>query len=59
VPNYLVDISVEYMNETEKAYQFLTPEGELIWLPKSQIEYSDGTCTLPRWLAEKKGLLND
>ena len=53
----LIDIAVALKHETPKAYLVETGEGEM-WLPKSQAERnSDGTFTLPEWLAKEKGLI--
>jgi hypothetical protein len=67
----LIDIDVQIMDEREKAIAVAdgsieaTERGERIkwfWLPRSQIEIisrdeNDATITLPRWLAEEKGLV--
>jgi hypothetical protein len=50
-----------------EAIQVLVEEtGELLWLPLSQVEEShfhtktgEGRCTIPDWLARKKGLLSE
>ena len=62
----VADYSLIYTAETEKALGVRQTEDEedLIWLPKSQIEF-DGkeyrrgqviTVTIPDWLAEKHNL---
>jgi len=59
----LVDLDVSLVHETEFAF-LVTVDGEKdIWIPKSQCELDlgtakrSGTLTLPRWLAEDKGLV--
>ena len=53
----LIDLAVEIRHETANA--FLVHDGHRdVWLPKSQTERnSDGTFTLPEWLAKEKGLI--
>lgn len=66
----LVDLDVVVVRETEAAYGIDdgTQEGPrkaLVWVPKSQSEieytsegrYRSATITMPRWLAEEKGLV--
>lgn len=59
----LVDISLEFLRETEKAIQVTEDSGKTKhWLPKSQIEYDlkeNGSVEvqLPRWLYEEKGFI--
>ena len=59
----LIDIEVGLHAETEKAIA-VSDTGDskdVVWLPKSQIEFvknkSTITVTLPEWLANKKGLI--
>lgn len=53
----LTDIAAELRHETERAYLIFDGDQE-IWLPKSQAERNtDGTFTLPEWLAKEKGLI--
>ena len=53
----LIDILLVWRHETERAYLIFDGDNE-VWLPKSQCERnSDGTFTLPEWLAREKGLL--
>lgn len=53
----LTDIAAELRHETERAYLIFDGAQE-VWLPKSQAERnSDGTFTLPEWLAKEKGLI--
>lgn len=56
--NELVVIDIDGISrETEKAKLFQTAEGE-IWIPLSQIsDEGDDVITIPRWLAEEKGLV--
>jgi len=53
----LVDISAELRGETEKAFRLY--DGQYTeWVPKSQVEQnSDGTFTMPEWLAKEKGFI--
>lgn len=67
----LTDITVIFVKETEKALGVRKTEDSsfVIWLPKSQIEFStEGSgphvlktgyveVTLPEWLAQEKGLI--
>lgn len=61
----LVDVRGSFQFETAAAYavkfdedQFAS-EAEVVFLPKSKTEKnSDGTFTIPYWLAEEKGLLD-
>lgn len=51
---------VEERVETARAYLLVMKTGEEVWFPKSQIKNLDwdkGRVTVPRWLAEEKGLL--
>lgn len=60
----LVDLSVQLLHETEKAYLVTdsTPE-KGVWIPKSQCELEKSsvggvwTITMPEWLAHDKGLI--
>jgi hypothetical protein len=53
----LIDIAGELRGETDKAsriYDGKTTE----WVPKSMVEEnSDGTFTMPEWLAQDKGFI--
>lgn len=44
--------------DTERAYAIEDDDG-IVWLPKSQVDLdeSDGTFTMPEWLAIEKGLV--
>ncbi len=56
--NELVDIIAILLHETERAFLIVIDEGDRrIWLPKSLVEYDDGTFTMPEWLAMEKGLI--
>lgn len=54
---------VKFGRETEGALQVTVPDGEMIWLPWSQIENvlreKDGTgeVTMSLWIAQQKGLV--
>lgn len=53
-----IEVSVDSpVAETDAAYGFEI-DGELVWLPKSQVIYDEatGTVSVPEWLAIKKGL---
>jgi hypothetical protein len=53
----LVDIEVEIRYSTERAIMVWDGERE-VWLPKSQVEINtDGTVTMPEWLAKEKELI--
>ncbi len=52
----LVDIPAKLIAESEKAFQ-LDLGGDVFWLPKSQVEFDGRTLTLPKWLAENRGIL--
>jgi hypothetical protein len=53
----LIDIAAEVRGETEKAWR-LHDGTKTEWVPKSQVEQnSDGTFTMPLWLAKDKGFV--
>jgi hypothetical protein len=57
----LVDIAGQLKHETERAFLMFDGVKE-VWLPKSQVEFerggrSEGTFTMPEWLAKEKGLI--
>lgn len=61
----VADYDLLYVSETEKALAVRSSEDhEMIWLPKSQIEYEDRNykrhevicVTIPDWLAEQHNL---
>lgn len=65
--NETVEIAFDGIKaETDKAF-LLEIDGEEEWIPKSQIESwkmkeskwgkKSGTCEIPEWLAEEKGLI--
>lgn len=53
----LFDVAAEKRGETEKALRLF--DGRVTeWVPKSQVEdNSDGTFTMPEWLAKDKGFI--
>jgi hypothetical protein len=53
----LIDIAGELRGETEKAFRIY--DGKTTeWVPKSQVEQnSDGTFTMPLWIAQEKGFI--
>lgn len=54
----LTDITADLKHETEKAFLINNDRGEDVWLPKQFVENnSDGTFTMPEWLAIDKGLV--
>ncbi len=56
----LIDLAVVIIRETDKAYGVTEDEdGEIIWLPKSQVEWDEDSTTMamPEWLAKDKGLI--
>jgi hypothetical protein len=53
----LVDIAAELRHETLKAWLIYDGDQEM-WVPKSLVENnSDGTFTMPEWLAKKIELI--
>lgn len=54
----------EIRSETEKAFLLVLEDGELLWMPKSQIsdvdDYSvgdtDAVVSVTEWIANQKGL---
>lgn len=55
--NELFDLAAEIKGETEKAWR-LSDGTRTEWVPKSQVENnSDGTFTMPVWLAMEKGFM--
>lgn len=56
-PDRLIDIAVEAKGETPAAYR-LYDGARTEWVPKSQCEdNTDGTFTMPEWLAREKGFI--
>lgn len=53
----LVDIAAEIKGESDKAWR-IYDGAKTEWVPKSQVEKnSDGTFTMPEWLAQEKGFI--
>jgi hypothetical protein len=53
----LVDIAAQVQAETARAWR-LFDGTKTEWVPKSQVEQnSDGTFTMPEWLAKDKGFI--
>ncbi len=55
----IIDIAVQVVRETDKAFG-VTEDGEaIIWLPKSQVEWDEdaSTMAMPEWLAKEKELI--
>lgn len=56
---------VECIAETEQAILILTPDGEKIWVPQSQVDDTSevyekggtGTLVVSAWFAQKRGWL--
>lgn len=57
----LIDLSVLFVRETEKAWCVDAGGKKDVWLPKSQCQLERGvrvdTLTLPEWLAKEKELI--
>lgn len=54
----LVDVDAKVIHESESGRAWLVDTGSMTcWLPKSQCERDGLTITMPRWLAEEKGLV--
>lgn len=54
----LIDIDATLVHETAKAYLLDVGGPNNIWVPKEPVENNgDGTFTMPRRLAEEKGLV--
>lgn len=57
-----VEEGVTFMRETDAAIQVTTKDGEIIWLPFSQVESIErerdgtGSITMTKWIAQQKGL---
>ena len=56
-PVELVDVPVEVVGETALAWKVDAGGLEPIWLPKSQVEITDGIAAMPEWLANRHGLI--
>jgi hypothetical protein len=55
-PPEMVEIAGEVRAATEKAVQFY--DGKVtVWLPRSQIEETEGGLRVAKWLALKNGLI--
>jgi hypothetical protein len=54
-----VDVTADLVHETEKAYLLRSDTGDEAWVPKAAVEYdrAEGVFTMPRRLAEEKGLV--
>ncbi len=53
----IVEIEAELRRETEKAYLLYDGSTEA-WVPKAQVEdNSDGTFSMPSWMATEKGFV--
>ncbi len=54
----LVDIDATIVHQTVKAYLLDIGGKEPVWVPREPVEDNgDGTFTMPRKLAEEKGLV--
>ncbi len=55
----IIEIDVEVLHSTDKAWMLNDADNEEVWLPKSMCEYddTDKTMQLPEWLAFEKGLI--
>jgi hypothetical protein len=57
VSERLTDIAGELRGETEKAFR-IYDGAKTEWVPKRHVEHnSDGTFTMPEWLAKEKGFI--
>lgn len=56
--NELLKVEGKLSTETAKGFggKLVGYEGQIVWLPKSVVEYEDGAFWVPRWLAEEKGI---
>lgn len=56
--NALLRVEGKLSTETAKGFgaKLEGYEDQIVWLPKSMVEYDDGAFWLPRWLAEEKEL---
>lgn len=56
-----VELSLDHLGESAKAWKVRDGDGRIHWLPKSQCSldnHQSGTIFLvPEWLAKEKGLL--
>lgn len=53
----IIEIAADLRRETEKAYLLYDGSKEA-WVPKAQVENnSDGTFSMPEWLAMDKGFI--
>ena len=61
-PTHVQEV-VKFGTETDKALQITTPDGELLWIPFSQVDSitrePDGTgaVEMSLWIAQQKGLV--
>lgn len=54
----LVDIDAKCRWNTDNAYLLDVGKENPVWFPKQYVEDNgDGTFTMPRWLAENKGVV--
>lgn len=53
----VVDVDVDLVHATDKAWLFRLGNGNQVWVPKSVGEYEDGKCTLPTNYATEKGMV--
>jgi hypothetical protein len=53
----LIDIAAELRGESDRAFRIYDGK-TTAWIPKSQVEKNtDGTFTMPEWLALDKGFI--
>ena len=56
VKSDLVDIEAKLIGESAAAYRIDDGERKE-WVPKSLVERDGDTFTMPRWIADEKGLI--
>jgi hypothetical protein len=62
--SYHTEGGIEFRGETDAAVQIVTSEGEILWIPLSQVKSmerglraEDSSITMTLWIAKKKGLV--
>lgn len=52
----LVDLEGRVIDDSREKSVRVDFDGALVWLPRSEVDVHAGTVTMPRWLAEDRGL---